>query len=163
MGVACRCAVRCLRRASSCCSKPLSAEGERRRGREGGRPGPKGGAVGGGPAGRPGPPTPPGGGGGRAVPAVVFVCRDAPRARECARRADLLLSACHAYAGSYPQSWEHPGRARVVFAAERDVHEGRLGGWGVPRLPATLRSETTGDGSPIATAVRAPLPLGSDA
>ncbi|HEX9481566.1 MAG TPA: replication-relaxation family protein [Solirubrobacteraceae bacterium] len=101
--------------------------------------------------------------GGRAVPAVVFVCRDAPRARECARRADLLLSACHAYAGSYPQSWEHPGRARVVFAAERDVHEGRLGGWGVPRLPAPLRSETTGDGSPIATAVRAPLPLGSDA
>jgi hypothetical protein len=100
--------------------------------------------------------------GGRAVPAVVFVCRDAPRARECARRADLLLSACHAYAGSYPQSWEHPGRARVVFAAEREVHEGQLGGWGVPPLPAPLRSETTVDGSPVATAIRAPLPLGCD-
>jgi hypothetical protein len=100
--------------------------------------------------------------GGRAVPAVVFVCRDAPRARECARRADLLLSACHAYAGSYPQSWEHPGRARVVFAAEREVHEGRLGGWGVPRLPAPLRSETAGDGSSVATAVNARLPLGCD-
>jgi hypothetical protein len=74
-----------------------------------------------------------------ALPLVVFVCRDRARARECARRADAVLTACRAYAGEYPADWEYSGRDRVLFAAERDMHEGRLRGYGVPRLPPEVR------------------------
>jgi Replication-relaxation len=74
-----------------------------------------------------------------AVPVVVFVCRDRARARECARRADAVLRACRAYAGEYPFDWEYPGRERILFASERDVHEGLLRAYGVPRLPPTVR------------------------
>jgi hypothetical protein len=90
----------------------------------------------------------------------VFVCRDRPRARECARAADLLLCACRAYAGDYPQSWQYPGRARIVFAAERDVHEGSVAAWGVPSLPAALRAPATPDdpGEGAGTARAASLP-----
>ncbi len=74
-----------------------------------------------------------------AVPVVIFVCRDRTRARECARRADPVLRACRAYAGEYPFDWEYPGRERILFAAERDVHEGLLSAYGVPRLPPHVR------------------------
>jgi hypothetical protein len=74
-----------------------------------------------------------------ALPLVVFVCRDRARARECARRADAVLTACRAYAGEYPADWEYSGRDGVLFAAERDMHEGRLRGYGVPRLPPEVR------------------------
>ncbi|MCW3067580.1 MAG: hypothetical protein JWL67_205 [Solirubrobacterales bacterium] len=74
-----------------------------------------------------------------ATPLVVFVCRDRPRARDCARAADSVLRACHAYAGEYPFDWEYPGRARIAFASERDMHEGLLHGYGVPRLPPDVR------------------------
>jgi hypothetical protein len=74
-----------------------------------------------------------------APPAVVFVCRDRARARECTRRADAILSACRAYAGEYPADWEYPGRERILFVAERDVHEGSLYAYGVPRLPPEVR------------------------
>jgi hypothetical protein len=72
-------------------------------------------------------------------PLVVFVCRDRTRARECARRADAVLTACRAYAGEYPAEWEYPGREGVMFVAERDVYEGRLRGYRVPRLPPEVR------------------------
>jgi hypothetical protein len=76
----------------------------------------------------------------RAVrPLVVFVCRDRARARECARRADMVLGACRAYAGEYPFDWEYPGREAVVFAAERDIHEGITEAYGVPALPPQVR------------------------
>jgi hypothetical protein len=74
-----------------------------------------------------------------AVPVVVFVCRDRPRARECARRADEVLRACRAYAGEYPFEWEYPGRESVVFASERDIHEALPCAYGVPRLPPDVR------------------------
>ena len=76
----------------------------------------------------------------RPVPVVVFVCRDRARARECARRADTVLSACRAYAGEYPADWEYPGRERILFVAERDVYEGSLRAYGVPRLPPEVRT-----------------------
>jgi hypothetical protein len=74
-----------------------------------------------------------------AIPVVVFVCRARDRARECTRRADAVLRACRAYAGEYPFDWEYPGRERVLFASEREVHEGVLGAFGVPRLPPDVR------------------------
>ncbi len=74
-----------------------------------------------------------------AVPVVVYICRDRARARECARRADAILCACRAYAGEYPFDWEYQGRERILFAAERDIHEGVLLAQGVARLPASVR------------------------
>jgi hypothetical protein len=73
-------------------------------------------------------------------PLVVFLCRDRPRARECARCADHILDACRAYAGEHPQDWEYPGRAAILFAAERDVHEGLLLAYGVHPLPPAVRA-----------------------
>lgn len=77
------------------------------------------------------------------LPTVVFVCRDRSRARECARRADKVLTASRAYAGEYPQDWEYPGRAGILFAAERDAHEAVLRGWVVPALPPKVRIAAT--------------------
>jgi hypothetical protein len=79
------------------------------------------------------------------LPLVVFVCRDRSRARECARHADRVLTACRAYAGEYPSDWEYPGRERVVYASERDAHESLLYAWGVPRLPPDVRAGAGGD------------------
>ena len=84
-----------------------------------------------------------------APPSVVFVCRDRARARECARRADAMLTACRAYAGEYPADWEYPGRQGIMFVAERDAHEGLLRGYGVPRLPPDVRVSVA-DGDPRA-------------
>jgi hypothetical protein len=72
-------------------------------------------------------------------PVVVFVCRDRHRARRCAQLADAVLRACRAYAGEYPFDWEYPGREQVLFAAERDVHDGSAHAYGVPRLPPAVR------------------------
>ena len=81
-----------------------------------------------------------------AAPRVVFVCRGRERARSCAQRADAALRACRAYAGEYPFDWEYPGREQIVFVAERDVHEGLLRGFGVPRLPPGVRvTQARGD------------------
>jgi hypothetical protein len=85
------------------------------------------------------------------APLVVFVCRDVARARACARQADAVLTACRAYAGEYPADWEYPGRERIVFAAERDIHERRMRAYGVPSLPPHVRVEIAG-GDPAARA-----------
>jgi Replication-relaxation len=81
-----------------------------------------------------------GAGSGRPNPLVVFLCRDRPRARQCARLADHVLCACRAYAGEHPSEWEYPGRAGILFASERDAHEGLLLAYGVPHLPPEVRS-----------------------
>ena len=75
-------------------------------------------------------------------PLVVFVCRDRPRARQCARAADAVLAAARAYPGEYPASWQYPARESVLFVAERDVHEGLLGGWRPPALPPQVRADS---------------------
>jgi hypothetical protein len=81
-----------------------------------------------------------------AEPLVVFVCRDRRRARESALRADFVMRACRAYAGEYPFDWQYPGRERVLFVAERDMHEGLRRAYGVPRLPPSVRvAEAHGD------------------
>ncbi|HEY1458028.1 MAG TPA: replication-relaxation family protein, partial [Solirubrobacteraceae bacterium] len=89
-------------------------------------------------------------------PLVVFLCRDRSRARDCARRADTVLIACRAYAGEYPSDWEYTGRERILFAAERDVHEGLLCAYGVPRLPPDVRVSAAGD-DPAARAMEPQL------
>jgi len=89
-----------------------------------------------------------------AAPVVVFVCRDRPRARELARRADRILGAARAYAGEYPFDWEYTGRERIRFAAERDVHDGLLFAYGIPPLPPGARVAAA-QGDPAAAEARA--------
>jgi hypothetical protein len=72
-------------------------------------------------------------------PMVVFVCRDGARARECARHADRMLTACRAYPGEYPADWEYPARRRILYATERDIHTGSLSAWGLPSFPPEVR------------------------
>ena len=74
-----------------------------------------------------------------AEPLVVFVCRDRARARMCAQSADGLLRACRAYAGEYPFEWCYTGRERIVFAAERDVHEHVASVYALAPLPPDVR------------------------
>jgi hypothetical protein len=90
----------------------------------------------------------------KAVPLVVFVCRDRSRARRCAELADAALVACRAYAGEYPSNWEYIGRSRTLFVAERDLHEGLVRAYGVPSLPPAVRMAARG-GDPAASAPRA--------
>ena len=88
-----------------------------------------------------------------AVPVVVFVCRDRDRARRCAQCADPLLRACRAYPGEYPHDWLYTGRSRILFASERDAHEGLLCAIGVPSLPPDVRVTAAG-GDPRAGSVQ---------
>jgi len=86
---------------------------------------------------------------GRATPIVLFICRDRPRARAAARRADAVLRASRAYAGEYPWSWQYPGRESIMFTGERDAHEGLLYAYVVARLPPEARAAAAG-GDPAA-------------
>ena len=70
---------------------------------------------------------------------MIVVCRDAARARECARAADTVLGACRAYPGEYPFDWSYPGREAILFAAERDAHDGLARAYGVARVPPAVR------------------------
>jgi hypothetical protein len=72
-------------------------------------------------------------------PLVVFVCRDQSNAKEFCRAADPVVTAAHAYGGEYPTEWRYPGRERMVFVAERDIHERRLVGYALPALPPEVR------------------------
>jgi hypothetical protein len=74
-----------------------------------------------------------------APPLVVFVCRDQANAKEFCRAADPVVTAGHAYGGEYPSEWDYPGRERMVFVAERDVHESRMAGYTLPSLPPDVR------------------------
>jgi hypothetical protein len=70
-----------------------------------------------------------------------------------------MLRACRAYAGEYPFDWEYPGRDRVRFVAERDVHEGLLGGYRVPPLPPDVRVSAAGEDPRTAPACALPCSL----
>jgi hypothetical protein len=70
---------------------------------------------------------------------VVFVCRDQANAKEFCRAADPVVTAGHAYGGEYASEWDYPGRQRMFFVAERDAHEGRVAGYGLPSLPPEVR------------------------
>jgi hypothetical protein len=76
---------------------------------------------------------------GRATPLVVFVCRDRSRAIHFSGLADRALVACRAYPGEYPHDWDYSGRSRILFASERDAHEGLMRAYGVPRVPPAVR------------------------
>jgi hypothetical protein len=48
---------------------------------------------------------------------------------------DLVVTACHSYAGEYPGEWDYAGRERMFFVAERAIHQGSLEAYALPQLP----------------------------
>jgi hypothetical protein len=72
-------------------------------------------------------------------PTVVILSATSAAARAAAELADPILVACLARIGEPPGRWVYPGRSGVVFAAEPDLHDGRLGGWHLAELPPTIR------------------------
>jgi hypothetical protein len=69
-------------------------------------------------------------------PAVVFVCQDARDREELMRLADHQVTGCLQNPGDRRSSWRYPGRERLLFVAEPDVHAGDLQACALPRTPA---------------------------
>jgi hypothetical protein len=83
---------------------------------------------------------------GRPGLSVGLVCGAEARVRRCCAVADAALTAAHAYAGEHPREWPRPGRERIRFVVERDLHEGSLRAWRAPALPPALRGDGDADG-----------------
>jgi hypothetical protein len=73
------------------------------------------------------------------VPAVVFVCEDEERARLLAEAADSVMTGTIVTHGVPETEWARPGRRRVWFACERDVHMGTLRAYRLPVYPPEVR------------------------
>jgi hypothetical protein len=71
-------------------------------------------------------------------PAAVFVCTDEAHAFAFMRAADREVTGRVARPGTAEQSWPYPGRERMLFVAERDVHEGSLRAWKLPAEPSAM-------------------------
>lgn len=76
-------------------------------------------------------------------PAVVFVCSDEDQARSFMEAADRDVVGRLADPTKPEAQWRYPGRERMLFADERDVHGGSLRSWMLPRAPS--ESGRTGD------------------
>jgi hypothetical protein len=75
-------------------------------------------------------------------PMVVFVCPGEDEAMSLMRAADGEVTGRHAIPGDRPETWPVPGRERMLFAAELDVHEGSTRAWMLPRLPPAERESS---------------------
>jgi hypothetical protein len=77
-------------------------------------------------------------------PMVVFVCEDERALLSLVRIADRALTARIAKAGTDELEWPFPGRRGVMFALERDIHEGSLRALALPEHPPELRVRLEG-------------------
>jgi hypothetical protein len=64
-------------------------------------------------------------------PYVILVCPGEQEARSLMRVADREVTG--QYAGYGPGNWPYPGRKRMLFVAEEDVHGGLALAWSLPR------------------------------
>jgi hypothetical protein len=71
-------------------------------------------------------------------PAAVFICADEAHAMSFMQAADRHVTGRLALPGTPETSWPHPGRERMLFVAERDIHEGSQRAWKLPREPPHL-------------------------
>ena len=77
-------------------------------------------------------------------PAVIFVFPDERMALAVAKLADALVRGRIASLEDRQGAWPYPGRKRMFFCAERDVHEGSLRAFMLSELPAAVRREAAG-------------------
>ncbi|MGH8572135.1 MAG: hypothetical protein ACREX8_06115 [Gammaproteobacteria bacterium] len=71
---------------------------------------------------------------------VVFVCEDGKRVREFAKLADDIVTGARARTGVPQRDWEYPGRRRMFFVAEGDIHQGMLDSLRLENLPPAVRN-----------------------
>jgi hypothetical protein len=81
---------------------------------------------------------------GDATPMVVFVSDDERGQLTLLKIADSALTTRIAKAGTDELSWPHPGRRGILFAVERDIHEGSLRALALPEHPPDLRAKAGG-------------------
>jgi hypothetical protein len=77
-------------------------------------------------------------------PIVVFVCEDERALLSLVRIGDRALTSRIAKAGTDELEWPFPGRRGILFALERDIHEGSLRAVALPERPAELRMRLEG-------------------
>src|SRR3712207_161150 len=82
-------------------------------------------------------------------PAVIFVFADERLALAVAKIADTVVRGRVASLEDRQASWPYPGRRRMFFAAERDIHEGSLRAFMLPELPAAARRAGQGGAVPF--------------
>jgi hypothetical protein len=85
------------------------------------------------------------------APLVVFVSEDERSRLRLLQVADRVLATRIAKAGSDEREWPYLGRRSILFAIERDVHEGSLAALALPALPPDARARL---GEPEALAPR---------
>jgi hypothetical protein len=71
-------------------------------------------------------------------PAAVFVCTDEAHALAFMRASDREVTGRLARPGTPDHTWPYPGRERILFVAERDVHDGSLRAWKLPAEPTAV-------------------------
>jgi hypothetical protein len=75
---------------------------------------------------------------------VIFVFPDERMALAVAKLADALVRGRIASLEDRQGAWPYPGRKRMFFCAERDVHAGSLRAFMLSELPAAVRREAAG-------------------
>lgn len=70
-------------------------------------------------------------------PAVIFICQDDHDRDELMHLADGQVTGCLQNPGDPPERWRYPGRERMLFVAERDIHEGNVAAKMLTRQPTT--------------------------
>ena len=78
-------------------------------------------------------------------PIVVFAVEDEPKAHEFIEAADDAVTGAVVVPGTAAEHWEYPGRERMFFVCERDVHMGTLRAYRLPRYPRATRGALSGD------------------
>ena len=69
-------------------------------------------------------------------PFVVFICQDESQRAQFLTAADRELTGHRWHPSAPPEQYDYVGRRRILFALERDAHDGCAGGLETPRLPA---------------------------
>jgi hypothetical protein len=73
------------------------------------------------------------------APAVVFICVDEASMTSFMRAADREVTGRLARPGTAADTWPYPGRERMLFVSERDVHEGSARAFKLPATPVDAR------------------------
>jgi hypothetical protein len=77
----------------------------------------------------------------REAPAVIFICTDEFSLANFMHAADRQMTGRLAQPGTPEHNWPYPGRKRVLFVAERDIHEGNPRAWKLPLKPTVGRGK----------------------
>lgn len=73
---------------------------------------------------------------------MVFVCQDEEQREQFMSAADHELTGHRWHPSVDPDEYEYVGRRHILFAIERDVHQGSLDAWRLPTYPRDHSART---------------------